>query len=76
MSENIKNALKTGIEYIKTYGCGCDHEMGFMCAECCLSSAISDALKEIQSLEKEVARLKEENLKLNEYKFMYEELCK
>ena len=30
----------------------------------------------IQSLEKEVARLKEENLKLNEYKFMYEELCK
>ena len=32
--------------------------------------------EKIQSLEQEVARLKEENLKLNEYKFMYEELCK
>ena len=30
----------------------------------------------IQSLEQEVERLKDENLKLNEYKFMYEELCK
>lgn len=32
--------------------------------------------EKIQSLEQEIARLKEENLKLNEYKFMYEELCK
>ena len=30
----------------------------------------------IQSLEQENKRLKEENLKLNEYKFMHEELCK
>ena len=64
MSDKVKNGLKAAIEYVKTYGCGCAHEAGFICAECCLSRAISDGLKEIQSLEKEVAMLKEENLKL------------
>ena len=32
--------------------------------------------KKIFKLEEENKKLKEENLKLNEYKFMYEELCK
>ena len=32
--------------------------------------------EKLVELEQEIARLKEENLKLNEYKFMYEELCK
>lgn len=44
-----------------------------------LASCASDDSKlveKIQSLEQELARLKEENLKLNEYKFMYEGLCK
>ena len=32
--------------------------------------------KKNKKLKEEIKRLEEENLKLNEYKFMYEELCK
>lgn len=53
MSEKIEKGLEVSIEYVKTYGCGCDHDMGFICAECCLQKAISDGLTEIKQLEAE-----------------------
>lgn len=40
------------------------------------SGVTFEGREKLIELEQEVARLKEENLKLNEYKFMYEGLCK
>ena len=57
------------------------HKDGYDCNQVLSASsawnfAQAQEQKEIEELRKEVARLKEESLKLIEYKFMYEELCK